>query len=127
MVVIKLCATDDSSTAVVFEKIVHVRCSAGAVGNFGQCTICTVIVLCDLSGIIIHDFDRSVKLIIRATVDLLPAGAYDNLIFCDQLIERNLGILEGLPKEEAIQNYPHLFCNGKLAVTAEIPKGGKYY
>ena len=59
----------------------------------------------------------------RATVDLLPAGAYDNLIFCDQLIERNLGILEGLPKEEAIQNYPHLFCNGKLAVTAEIPKG----
>ncbi len=59
----------------------------------------------------------------RATVALLPSDSYDELHFCDQLIERNVGILEGMPRDQAISEYPQLFCNGKLDVTATIPNG----
>lgn len=58
-----------------------------------------------------------------ATVDLLPTHSYDRIEFSERLIERNVGVLEGISKKEAIAQYPNLFCNGKLDVNVAIPNG----
>lgn len=59
----------------------------------------------------------------KATIELLPIHCYDSIEFTEQLIERNVGILEGLSKTTAVKQYPHLFCEGKLDVNAAIPNG----
>lgn len=59
----------------------------------------------------------------RATIELLPINCYDSIEFTDQLIERNVGILESLSKQSAIAQYPHLFCDGNLDINAMIPNG----
>lgn len=46
-----------------------------------------------------------------------------NISFMPCLKERNLGILEGMNRTEAVQQFPHLFENRKLKVSAKIPGG----
>lgn len=59
----------------------------------------------------------------KATIDLLPADCYDDVLYCEELVERNVGILEGMPRSQAQRDYPQLFSNGKLNVAASIPEG----
>ncbi|MDE5758338.1 MAG: histidine phosphatase family protein [Allobaculum sp.] len=59
----------------------------------------------------------------QATIELLPNSCYDSIEIFDCLIERNVGILEGLSKKVALTQYPFLFCDGKIDVDAIIPNG----
>lgn len=43
--------------------------------------------------------------------------------FMPELAERNLGVLEGMYRADAISKYPALFCNGKLRVDAVPARG----
>ena len=48
------------------------------------------------------------------TVELLsPSATLSTIQYCDELQERDLGILEGIKKESAIKNYPQIFSNGR--------------
>ena len=59
----------------------------------------------------------------RDTIALLPTSMQKNLSFIPCLKERSLGILEGMNRTEAMQQFPHLFENKKLKVYAQIPGG----
>ncbi len=59
----------------------------------------------------------------RDTIKLLPNYMQGNISFMSCLKERNLGILEGMNRTEAVQQFPHLFENRKLKVSAQIPGG----
>lgn len=59
----------------------------------------------------------------RDTIALLPASMQKNIDFISCLKERDLGILEGMNRTEAIQRFPHLFENKKLKVSVQIPGG----
>lgn len=41
----------------------------------------------------------------------------------DELLERDMGVLEGVKRADAKTQYPYLFCGGKLDVAADIPNG----
>lgn len=76
-------------------------------------------------GLSVH-FDRILSSPLkrcRATLELLPDNYYNNIEFSDCLMERNVGILEGLSKKDAITQYPALFCDGKINIDATIPNG----
>lgn len=47
----------------------------------------------------------------------------NTVIYSEKLIERNMGILEGMQKDKAKEMYPHLFHNDKVDVNAIIPDG----
>lgn len=42
--------------------------------------------------------------------------SFNDICYTDILLERNIGILEGMFREEAILKYPNYFQNGKLRV-----------
>ncbi|MCD7891099.1 MAG: histidine phosphatase family protein [Ruminococcus sp.] len=58
----------------------------------------------------------------RRTIALLPNMEIESVIYTDILMERNMGVLEGVSKTLAIEKYPELFHDGKIDVDAEIPK-----
>lgn len=61
----------------------------------------------------------------RDTIAVLQTHMYHGEInFTEELQERSVGILEGMPKEVALELYPHLFYQNKLSVNSEI-KGGE--
>lgn len=57
------------------------------------------------------------------TIKLIPTESICDLIYTEALLERDVGILESLPKHDAIKQYPHLFINGRINVDVLIPKG----
>ena len=56
----------------------------------------------------------------RETIALLPSELQCNVCFTPTLIERGLGILEGMDRKDAIHQFPQMFENGKLKVDAQI-------
>lgn len=59
----------------------------------------------------------------QSTISLLPNDWYGNVVYSECLIERNMGILEGMKKQDATIQYPTLFFEGKVDVNAQIPNG----
>ena len=60
----------------------------------------------------------------RETITMLPKELYSGEIyFTEELLERSVGILEGMSKKIALKLYPHLFYKNKLSVLAEIEDG----
>lgn len=60
----------------------------------------------------------------RKTLDLLPEELKKGkTIYSDRLLERKLGVLEGLPRAVAIGMFPSLFEGSNLRINAVIPKG----
>lgn len=64
----------------------------------------------------------------RTTMNALPNNILDNadIIFDERLLERNLGNLEGMPRNNAIKSYPFLFSKNKLDVFSTPPNGESY-
>lgn len=59
----------------------------------------------------------------RDTIALLPSTLQTNVYYDPSLIERSLGILEGMDRIEAIRCFPQLFENDKLKVNTQVPGG----
>lgn len=62
----------------------------------------------------------------RATLRQLSESwdlSASRILFDSNLLERNLGALEGMKREDAIAQYPQLFQNGKLLINAVPPHG----
>ena len=59
----------------------------------------------------------------KDTVGLIPKECISSLVINEKLIERNVGFLEGMPKDEAAKLYPELFYNRKINVNVDIPNG----
>lgn len=59
----------------------------------------------------------------RDTIALLPLTLQRNVCYDPALIERSLGILEGMDRMEAIRRFPQLFENDKLKVNIRVPGG----
>ena len=58
------------------------------------------------------------------TVSLIPIKYLTKQVyFTDMLLERHLGILEGLSKSYAIEIFPMMFTNNRIDVTTPIPEG----
>ncbi len=57
------------------------------------------------------------------TLKLIPRNRINTIEFLNNLLERNVGILEGLQKMKAISQFPDLFYNRKINVNAIIPNG----
>ena len=57
------------------------------------------------------------------TLNTLPQNIIKRYVDTDSLIERNVGVLEGMRRSEAVEKYPNLFYKGKLSVDEEIPEG----
>lgn len=64
----------------------------------------------------------------RTTMNALPNNILENadIIFDERLLERNLGNLEGMPRNNAIKCYPVLFSKNKLDVFSTPPDGESY-
>lgn len=50
----------------------------------------------------------------------------NNIIFTEQLLERNLGLLEGHPRTEMQKQYPELFERDRFNVFSTPPEGESY-
>ena len=59
----------------------------------------------------------------KETIFLIPSINIHKIYYSDSLIERNVGILEGVNRQDAISKYPELFINGKINVDKNIPNG----
>lgn len=59
----------------------------------------------------------------RETIKLIPEITSSNIEYYDELLERDVGILEGIRRDDAILRYPKLFKDKKLCVKADIPNG----
>lgn len=59
----------------------------------------------------------------RDTIALLPSTLQRNVCYEPALIERSLGILEGMERIDAIHRFPQLFENDKLKVDSQVPGG----
>lgn len=57
------------------------------------------------------------------TLELLPGNRINTIECFNNLLERNVGILEGLQKNDAISQFPYFFHNGKIDINANIPDG----
>lgn len=57
------------------------------------------------------------------TIDLLPRDRIITIEYLDNLLERSMGILEGLQRNKAISQFPCFFYNGKIDIHAIIPNG----
>lgn len=64
----------------------------------------------------------------QITMNALPNIVLKNaeIIVDERLLERNLGVLEGIPRNTAIKSYPNLFSNSKLDVFSTPPHGESY-
>lgn len=59
----------------------------------------------------------------RKTVEFLPKDVIGKIYYLNSLVERNVGVLEGVNKEVALLQYPELFIDNKLDIYKEIPDG----
>lgn len=59
----------------------------------------------------------------RETISLIPAINIKKICYSDSLTERDVGILEGVNRQDAVSKYPELFVNGKIDVNKNIPNG----
>jgi broad specificity phosphatase PhoE len=58
------------------------------------------------------------------TLTLVPQKfLVDNVKYTDNLLERSIGVLEGLTRVEAEQHFSNFFVNGKIGVNCIIPNG----
>ena len=58
------------------------------------------------------------------TLNLMSQYLYDSeIISTELLLERSLGIMEGMLRDEAIKKYPTFFIGNKLDINAELPNG----
>lgn len=59
-----------------------------------------------------------------ATVQLIPDFLKNNseICFTSNLLERKIGLLEGMQKRKAEIEYPEFFFNGRVDVNAQIPE-----
>jgi len=57
------------------------------------------------------------------TIALIPKERIINTISVAELVERNMGDLEGVTKAEAMLRFPLLFYSGKVDVASVIPNG----
>lgn len=61
------------------------------------------------------------------TIDLLSPAINPTIVCCcDEILERDLGIFEGLSKKKAIEAYPQFFQNGRFDVFSTPPNGESY-
>lgn len=57
----------------------------------------------------------------KDTLLLIPSAMLPTkIVYTDALLERSLGILENLPRYNAIRDFPDLFANGKIDVDSVI-------
>lgn len=60
----------------------------------------------------------------KDTLNLIPNKFLANRIkYTDNLLERSIGVLEGLTRAEAEQHFSSFFVNGKIGVNCIIPNG----
>lgn len=57
------------------------------------------------------------------TISQIHKEQIQTIIPMAELVERDMGVLEGLTKAEAIQRFPLLFYSGKVDVKSVIPNG----
>ena len=64
----------------------------------------------------------------RETVDLFVnnLGGVSEINFCEELIERNMGIFEGMLRENAAQEFPQYFIQNSFIYTMTPPSGESY-
>lgn len=59
----------------------------------------------------------------RATIALIPDSYISSVSYMSELLERNMGVLEGVNKIKARELYPSFFCGNKVDISANIPNG----
>lgn len=59
----------------------------------------------------------------KDTLKLLYSENIQSVIYTDSLLERSLGILEGMKKQDAIVKFPQYFVEKRVGVNATIPNG----
>ena len=57
------------------------------------------------------------------TLSLIPKERIIHIVSMAELVERDMGDLEGLAKAEAHRRFPFLFYSEKIDVSSEIPNG----
>lgn len=63
----------------------------------------------------------------RQTINYIQfQGAKPQIIYTEELLERNLGCMEGQLRNEMIHKYPHLFKDSKFIVFSDPPCGESY-
>lgn len=90
-------------------------------------------ILCSEKQIDLTQYCKSNNLIIfssplkrcRETIEIFKNTVkYDSkTVFCDELIERNMGVFEGVKRKEALKIYPDFFKDGKLIYEKTPPDG----
>lgn len=71
----------------------------------------------------INDIFCSSALRCRQTIECFSQSTLSSITYTDLLLERDLGIFEGQPRNQMQTQYPTLFFNSKLIVFATTPKG----
>lgn len=57
----------------------------------------------------------------KETLDLLPEQYINcRVVITDVLLERSLGVLEGIKREDAMKEHPEYFVDGRVSVSAAI-------
>lgn len=59
----------------------------------------------------------------KSTIKMVRGFQERNVIYADNLLERSLGEMEGMNKDEAMEKYPNYFINGRVRVDACIANG----
>lgn len=62
----------------------------------------------------------------RQTISFFLQSTIPNIVYTDLLLERSLGLLEGMSRTQAANQYPALFSNNKLIVYTTPPQGESY-
>jgi broad specificity phosphatase PhoE len=65
----------------------------------------------------------------RETVDLMKSNAKikNQVIYCTKLVERSMGIFEGLNRKEVVYDYPCFFDENKFIYFLTPPRGESFY
>lgn len=59
----------------------------------------------------------------RQTIHHFSPKPCSPIVYTDLLLERDLGLMEGQPRDKMIEQYPNLFASTKLIVYATPPNG----
>lgn len=62
----------------------------------------------------------------KQTISCLPKSASQRVTYLDEILERNMGLLEGQPRLVAKHLYPDLFINDKFNVLLQPPLGESF-
>lgn len=65
----------------------------------------------------------------RETVYLLKSNAKikNSVVYCDKLVERSMGVFEGLDRKKAVYDYPCFFDENKFIYFLTPPRGESFY